>query len=251
MTDELTRRFVELGLYQGQELLLLDLEKCTRCDECVRACADSHEGVTRVVRDGPRFGHFLVAVSCRSCHDPYCLTGCPVDAIHRQGHTLEIQIDDHCIGCGLCAHNCPYGSIHMVEHGADGSIRDIPPADWPTKDQAVDTARTRLEATANQTSYGQSALQTSFQTSLQTGIFNVDEDEAQPKRKAKLMAVNCDLCRGSLSGPRCVYACPHDAAHRVTGDRALELAQKRQVPLREDGILANLWRLLRGNPRGE
>ncbi|MFO0852143.1 MAG: 4Fe-4S dicluster domain-containing protein [Gemmataceae bacterium] len=117
MTDDLTRRYVELGLYQGQELLVLDLEKCTRCDECVRACADSHGGATRVIRDGPRFGHFLVAVSCRSCHDPYCLTGCPVDAIHREGFGLEVNIDDHCIGCGLCAHNCPYGSIHMVEHG--------------------------------------------------------------------------------------------------------------------------------------
>ena len=215
MTNDLTQRFVELGLYQGQELLLLDLDKCTRCDECVKACADSHGGVTRVVRDGPRFGNFLVAVSCRSCHDPYCLTGCPVDAIHREGHTLEVRIDDHCIGCGLCAHNCPYGSIHLVEHDESGHVRELPPAEWPTRREAESTV-------------------------------SGEPDDDGPRRKARLMAVNCDLCAGSRTGPRCVYACPHDAAHRVTGDRALEMAQLREVPLREDSILAKLWRMLGG-----
>jgi Fe-S-cluster-containing hydrogenase component 2 len=215
MTDDLTRQYVELGLYQGQELLVLDLEKCTRCDECVKACADSHEGVTRIVRDGPRFGHFLVAVSCRSCHDPYCLTGCPVDAIHREGFTLEVRIDDHCIGCGLCAHHCPYGSIHLVEQ-AGGRIREVPRGEWPTPEEAAAAVR----------------------------------DDAAPRRKASLRAVNCDLCAGSTSGPRCVYACPHDAAHRLPGERVLELAERRQAPKRE-GLLVTLGRLLRGNAKGE
>jgi len=40
------------------------------------------------------------------------MTGCPVDAIHRGKH-LQIVIEDHCIGCGLCATNCPYGSISI------------------------------------------------------------------------------------------------------------------------------------------
>ncbi|MCZ2340300.1 MAG: 4Fe-4S dicluster domain-containing protein [Bacteroidales bacterium] len=221
MTDDLTGKYVDLGLYQGQELLVLDLEKCTRCDECVKACADSHGGVTRVVRDGPRFGHFLVAISCRSCHDPYCLTGCPVDAIHREGRTLEIQIDDHCIGCGLCAHNCPYGSIHMVQHDERGHIHEIPRNAWPSREEA--------------------------EASGEAGRHGADG----PVRKARLMAVNCDLCTSSLSGPRCVYACPHDAAHRLPGERVLELATLRRVPLEEDSILARLRRMLWGNPTGE
>ena len=47
------------------------------------------------------------------CKDAYCMVGCPVDAIHRGKH-LQIVIEDHCIGCGLCATNCPYGNISMV-----------------------------------------------------------------------------------------------------------------------------------------
>ena len=40
---------------EAQSLLVLDLEKCTRCDACVRACADAHDGVTRLIREGLRF----------------------------------------------------------------------------------------------------------------------------------------------------------------------------------------------------
>jgi Fe-S-cluster-containing hydrogenase component 2/CRP-like cAMP-binding protein len=107
--------FVAQGLYNAQSLLVLDLESCTRCDECTKACADAHEGETRLVREGLRYENFLVATSCRSCTDPYCLVGCPVNAIFREGDK-EIVIEDHCIGCGQCATNCPYGNITMYGH---------------------------------------------------------------------------------------------------------------------------------------
>ncbi len=117
MPAELTPAYVSQGLFQGQKLLVLDLKSCTRCDECTRACADTHGGNPRLLRDGMRFGDFLVATSCRSCHKPYCMDGCPVDAIHRKGTRLEVLVENHCIGCGLCERNCPYGSIHMVPAG--------------------------------------------------------------------------------------------------------------------------------------
>src|SRR5262249_11271007 len=97
--------FLNQGLMEAQSLLLLDLEKCTRCDQCVRACAEAHEGVTRLVREGLRFDKYLVATSCRSCRDPLCMVGCPVGAIRRRG-SMEILIEDWCVGCGLCVRNC-------------------------------------------------------------------------------------------------------------------------------------------------
>jgi len=167
--------FTRQGLYEGQNLLVIDLHKCTRCQECVKACAQAHQnttaadrpaGVTRLVLEGERFGEYLIPSACRSCHDPLCLIGCPVDAIHRLPadpdrpgrRPLAIRIEDHCIGCGLCEQNCPFGSIHMVERPGG-------------------------------------------------------KKHAEPQR----MATNCDLCESLDSKPRCVYACPHDAAHRMTG----------------------------------
>src|SRR5229473_2634609 len=103
--------FLAQGLMEAQSLLVLDLDKCTRCDQCVRACADAHDGVSRLIRDGLRFDHYLIATSCRHCRDPRCMV-CPVGAVHR-GKSLDVVIDDHCIGCGECAKNCPYGNINI------------------------------------------------------------------------------------------------------------------------------------------
>ena len=113
-SPELVEGIVELNLYNSQNTLLIDLERCTRCDECVKACSDAHGGVARFTRDGPRFGKYLVTMACRSCTDPKCMIGCPVGSI-RRGDSLEIQIEDWCIGCERCANQCPFGNINMVE----------------------------------------------------------------------------------------------------------------------------------------
>ena len=105
-------QFLANGLMEAQSLLVLDLERCTRCDQCVRACADAHDGVSRLVREGLRFDKYLVATSCRQCRDPLCMVGCPVGSIRRR-NSLEVIIEDWCIGCGLCANNCPYGNINL------------------------------------------------------------------------------------------------------------------------------------------
>lgn len=151
--------FLKQGLMEAHSLLVLDLERCTRCDACVRACADAHEGVTRLIREGQRFEKYLVATSCRHCRDPLCMVGCPVGAIRRR-NSLEVIIENWCIGCGLCAKNCPYGNINMHPIGVE------------------------------------------------------QDPDAPTQQKAKFKATSCDLCT-EHDEPSCVYACPHDAAHRV------------------------------------
>jgi CRP-like cAMP-binding protein/Fe-S-cluster-containing dehydrogenase component len=155
-------QFLSQGLMQAQSLLILDLQNCTRCDACVNACADAHDGVTRLVREGLRFDQYLVATSCRQCRDPLCMVGCPVGSIRRR-NSLEVIIEDWCIGCGLCARNCPYGNINLHPFEV---IADDP--DHPGRKMAV----------------------------------------------VKQKATSCDLCT-HMKEPSCVYACPHDAAHRV------------------------------------
>ncbi len=116
-----SERFGKMGLVQGQRLMLIDLNSCTRCDECVKACVDSHaDGYSRLFLDGERFGKYLVPSTCRACLEPVCMIGCPVGSIHR-GDNRQIVIEDWCIGCGLCARNCPYGSIQMEDIGVIAS----------------------------------------------------------------------------------------------------------------------------------
>jgi len=104
--------FLRQGLMEAQNLLLIDLDRCVRCDACVRACAEAHDGVTRLIRDGLRYDKYLVTTSCRSCRDPLCMIGCPVGSIRRK-NSLEVIIEDWCIGCGRCAEQCPYGNINL------------------------------------------------------------------------------------------------------------------------------------------
>ncbi|HSR67417.1 MAG TPA: cyclic nucleotide-binding domain-containing protein [Acidobacteriota bacterium] len=102
------------GLAQGSSVLLIDLNTCTRCDDCVRACAETHGGRPRFVREGDRYHQFLIARSCFHCQDPVCMIGCPTGAIRRADHDDVVEIlDDICIGCQACANNCPYDAIVM------------------------------------------------------------------------------------------------------------------------------------------
>jgi Fe-S-cluster-containing hydrogenase component 2 len=155
-------QFLNQGLMEAQSLLILDLDRCTRCDQCVRACADAHDGVSRLIREGLRFDRYLVATSCRQCRDPLCMVGCPVGSIRRR-NSLEVIIEDWCIGCGQCANNCPYGNINM--HPFPVELEDL---SYPGRTIA----------------------------------------------SVKVKATSCDLCLDHAE-PSCVYACPHDAAHRV------------------------------------
>ncbi|MDA8019180.1 MAG: cyclic nucleotide-binding domain-containing protein [Thermoanaerobaculia bacterium] len=109
---------LEQGLVQGNSIFLIDLDRCTRCDDCVRACAATHGGRPRFVREGERLDRFLVPKSCYHCRDPVCLVGCPTGAIHRAGlHDWVSITDEICIGCGTCSRNCPYDAIVMHDTG--------------------------------------------------------------------------------------------------------------------------------------
>ena len=109
--------FQQMGLFQGSRLLVIDLDSCTRCGDCVQACVDTHDdGVSRLFLDGPRYDRFLVPSACRNCLNPVCMIGCPVGSIGR-GENGQIEIYDWCIGCSACADQCPYDSIQMHDIG--------------------------------------------------------------------------------------------------------------------------------------
>lgn len=112
----LTEFLVEERFINGTQAMVIDLDRCTRCDDCVRACAATHGGNPRFNRTGKKHDHWLVANACMHCLDPVCMIGCPTGAVGREMETGTLTINDQtCIGCGTCANSCPYSNIQMVE----------------------------------------------------------------------------------------------------------------------------------------
>ncbi len=114
--DALLEWAVEERFINATKSMLIDLTRCVRCDDCVRACAATHGGNPRFIRHGKTFGHWMVANACMHCTDPVCMIGCPTGAIHRSEIDGTVIINDEtCIGCITCATSCPYNNIRMVE----------------------------------------------------------------------------------------------------------------------------------------
>jgi CRP-like cAMP-binding protein/Fe-S-cluster-containing dehydrogenase component/thioredoxin reductase len=175
------------GLGEATDVLLIDESLCIRCDQCERACADTHGGTSRLDRQaGPTYANIHVPTSCRHCENPKCMTDCPPDAIHRNP-SGEVYIQDTCIGCGNCEKNCPYGVIQLAPLGEK---RGASLWAWLLTGLTAEPGREPLK---------------------------VDDD--QPKK-----AVKCDMCRDLSGGPACVRACPTGAAIRVSPEEFLSVA---------------------------
>jgi CRP-like cAMP-binding protein/thioredoxin reductase/Fe-S-cluster-containing hydrogenase component 2 len=175
------------GLGEATDVLLIDESLCVRCNNCEKACADSHDGTSRLDRQaGPTYANIHVPTSCRHCENPHCMKDCPPDALRRNSQG-EVLILDTCIGCGNCVRNCPYGVIQLA------------PA-------------------------GERPRRPSLLAWLMTGLTTEPGCEAPKHSDYAKKAVKCDMCSGLSGGPACVSACPTGAAIRVTPESFLELA---------------------------
>jgi Fe-S-cluster-containing dehydrogenase component/CRP-like cAMP-binding protein len=116
IVPEVLEFLTENRFFNGTASMVIDLDRCTRCDDCVRACASTHDNNPRFLRHGPTAGSLMVANACMHCADPVCMIGCPTGAIHRESFAGQVVINpDTCIGCKACFNNCPYDAIRMVE----------------------------------------------------------------------------------------------------------------------------------------
>lgn len=114
--EALVEMLVDRHFINGRAAMLINLDRCVRCDACTEACAVGHQNNPRFNRHGPRHDGLMIANACMHCADPVCMIGCPTGAIHRASEEGQVVInDDTCIGCATCANSCPYGNIRMVE----------------------------------------------------------------------------------------------------------------------------------------
>lgn len=173
---------VQQGVGEATDILLIDESLCVRCDNCEKACAESHGGISRLDREaGPTYANVHVPTSCRHCEHPHCMKDCPADAIHRAPNG-EVFIADNCIGCGNCERNCPYGVIHMGTAAPDkpGLLS------WLLLGAGPGPGEDKIWNALHSTGKGEKT------------------------------AVKCDMCKDISGGPTCVRACPTGAAIRIS-----------------------------------
>ncbi|HEX6591083.1 MAG TPA: cyclic nucleotide-binding domain-containing protein [Moraxellaceae bacterium] len=185
--SDIIRFLMGQGLGEGTDVLLIDEALCIQCNNCEVACAETHNGMSRLNRAaGPTFNNIHVPTSCRHCEHPHCMKDCPPDAI-RRSDTGEVYISDACIGCGNCERNCPYGVIQM-------------------------RAPAPVESSSGLLAW--MLLGIGHAPGEKAGVY----DPNQPKK-----AVKCDMCKDQKGGAACVRACPTGAAIRIAPDRFMDL----------------------------
>lgn len=130
--------------------MLIDIEKCIGCGNCVRACAkendvpegyfrtwveryrvtdfdindphvESPEGGIHGFPDSDERGkYFYVPKMCNHCADSPCTQVCPVGATFITPDGVVLVDEKYCLGCRYCVQACPYGCrfIHPTKHVA-------------------------------------------------------------------------------------------------------------------------------------
>ncbi len=179
---------MQQGLGEATDVLLIDSSLCIGCDNCEKACAETHDGTSRLDREaGPTFASVHVPTSCRHCENPHCMKDCPPDAIRRAPNG-EVFIMDNCIGCGNCERNCPYDVIQMASK----------PAPKPPLWQWL-----------------------LFGAGPGPGQAPVAKQSDSAKK-----AVKCDMCMDLPGGPACVRACPTGAAIRISPEQFVDMVNR-------------------------
>ncbi len=183
------------GLGEATNVLVIDQALCIGCDNCEKACAETHAGISRLDRKaGASYARVHIPTSCRHCEQPHCMKDCPPNAI-RRATTGEVFINETCIGCGNCQANCPYDVIRM-EYDAPKK-----PGLWSWF---------------------------LFGSGSGPGEVQGYEPTAEAKAKGK-KAVKCDACLGQKGGAACVRACPTGAAMRIHPDQIVDLVSERKL----------------------
>ena len=119
---------VDNRIINGTSVMAIDQARCLDCDECLRACAETHSGTARFIRDGKVQNNLMITRACMHCVDAVCLIDCPTGAIARNPQTGDVIIEeDICIGCAACANACPYDNIRMEQ--VDGMAGRLPGRD--------------------------------------------------------------------------------------------------------------------------
>ena len=103
--------------------MLIDVTRCTGCNQCVEACAQANalgdnppqpqhapDGLSNqrwsAILQSPE-GRFVRKL-CRHCLEPACVSVCPVGAMYKTPDGPVLYDAEKCMGCRYCMMACPY-----------------------------------------------------------------------------------------------------------------------------------------------
>lgn len=168
----------------ARSLLVIDQDSCIRCGHCAWSCANTHDdGISRLVRRGDK-----VVVKREE-------TSAALDAGRILPEMAPLLVPNSCQHCKnpACMIDCPTGAIGRDARGEVFIREDLC------------------------TGCGSCAKACPWD--------NIQIAPRAPSAKEKAaypdVAVKCDLCSGSASGPACVAACPTQAIARIDPSAAL------------------------------
>jgi len=89
--------------------LLVDLEVCASCAECVTRCDyfyhPENNGMLSVRERA------TMSVVCRRCENPLCVSVCTRDALEKDADGVLRRYTMRCVGCKSCSIACPFGTL--------------------------------------------------------------------------------------------------------------------------------------------
>lgn len=168
----------------ARSLLVIDQDSCVRCGHCAWSCASTHDdGISRLVRRGDK-----VVVKREEQLQA-------LDAGRLLPEVAPLLVPNSCQHCKnpSCMIDCPTGAIGRDARGEVFIREDLC------------------------TGCGSCAKACPWDN------IQIAPRAASAKEKATYpeVAVKCDLCSGSASGPACVAACPTQAIARIDPSAAL------------------------------
>jgi Fe-S-cluster-containing dehydrogenase component len=103
---------------QDRKFVTADLQKCVGCQVCEYACSMANEKTfnpsksrIRTMRIKPLVS---LAITCRHCEDPPCVSACPRNALSQEENSGIIRVDEKaCNGCGWCISACTFGAMNL------------------------------------------------------------------------------------------------------------------------------------------
>ena len=90
--------------------LLIDLDICSKCDECGMLCSYIQHPENNGITSLREFAHF--AITCRRCDDAPCVASCPWEALEMQPDNMLKRYMMRCTSCKSCSGACPFGVIY-------------------------------------------------------------------------------------------------------------------------------------------